>query len=105
MTKVPLELQFWSVHEDQNKDFAGTVAAVREVGHEASELYGNGNLESSKGIEVLLSASLKAVIMHVNIDRLPHDTEAVAAEAEALSCTNVVCPYLPPETFTLVDLC
>lgn len=105
MTKLPLALQFWSVREDQKKDFSGTVSAVREIGYEAAELYGYGNLEADKGIEVLLAADLKALSMHVSIDRLRNDRETVAAEAKALSCMNVVCPYLPPETFNSVDSC
>ncbi len=105
MKNLPLALQFWSVREDQKKDFAGTVAAVREIGYEAAELYGYGNLNAEKGIEVLLEADLKALSMHVSIDRLRKDREAVAAEAKALSSTNVVCPYLPPETFTSVGSC
>ena len=44
MKKLPLALQLWSVREDQKKDFPGTVAAVREIGYEAAELYGYGNL-------------------------------------------------------------
>jgi len=105
MKKLPLALQLWSVREDQKKDFPGTVAAVREIGYEAAELYGYGNLEANKGIEVLLAADLKVLSMHVSIDRLRDDREAVAAEANALSCRNVVCPYLPPETFASADTC
>jgi sugar phosphate isomerase/epimerase len=102
---VPLGIQFWSIREDQKRDFAGAVAAVREIGYEAAELYGYGNLEADKGIEAVQDAGLRVISVHVSIDRLRNDREAVIAESKALGCTNVVCPFLPDDTYGSTENC
>ena len=48
MAKISIGLQLYTVREDCDKDFRGTVKKVAEMGYQGVELAGDGGLSSSE---------------------------------------------------------
>jgi sugar phosphate isomerase/epimerase len=98
--RIPVALQLWSVREDVQKDFAGTVAAVARMGYSGVELAGYGTLDAPRARAALDAAGLKAAGMHVSYPALRADPQAVVGEALALGARHVTCSWWPPAQLT-----
>jgi sugar phosphate isomerase/epimerase len=99
MKKLPIALQLWSLRERQAKDFAATVEAVAKIGYAGVELAGYGNLDA-KGVKAALDqAGLKVAGMHVGIDALRANLNAVINDALLFGTRHVVCPSWPVAQF------
>jgi sugar phosphate isomerase/epimerase len=105
MKKLPVALQLWSLRERQAKDFAATVAAVAKIGYTGVELAGYGNLDA-KGVKAALDqAGLKVAGMHVGIEALRGNLNAVINDALLFGTRHVVCPSWPAGQFTTAAAC
>lgn len=91
----PISLQLWSVRDETQNDFAGTMLKVRAMGFDAVETAGYGNLDAAGAAAAVQAAGLGVSGMHVGEARLRLELEAVIAEAKALGCREVVCPSWP----------
>ncbi len=99
MNTIPIALQLWSVREDLNRDFAGTVAEVAHIGYTGVELAGFGNLTVTEAKSALGSAGLRVAGMHVRFEALRDDPDKAVAEARLLGTRHVIVPWWPPEAF------
>lgn len=94
MGKLPIALQLYTVRDDAAKDYAGTIAAVAQIGYSGVELAGHGGL-SVHALKTLLDDNgLKIAGSHVGIDVLERDIAKVIDENLALGNPNIVVPYL-----------
>lgn len=95
-TKTQIAVQLYTVRDLTDKDFAGAVKQVAEIGYRNVELAGYGSAKDAKTARAALDAAgLKAVSGHYGIDLLTKNIEQVADDAEALGMDMVVCPFLP----------
>lgn len=95
--KLPIAIQLYSVRDDLEGDFEGTVRKIKEFGYDGVELcgfYGKTPLEMK---EFLDSLGLKAVCAHVGIAEMRQDMEKVVADYKAVGCEYVALPWLPEE--------
>jgi len=86
-------------------DFAAAVKAVAEIGYPYVETAGYGNLDAAGAKAAIDAAGLKVSGMHVGIDRLRNDFDAVVAEAESFGTVHITCPGWPKEDYATAAGC
>ncbi len=97
LKKLPIAIQLYSVRDDLERDFEGTIKKIKEFGYDGVELcgfYGKTPLEM-KGF--LDSVGLKAVCAHVGLAEMRADMEKVIADCKAVGCDYIAVPWLPEE--------
>lgn len=95
--KLPIALQLYSVRDDMEKDFEGTVKKVKELGYEGVEfagLFGKSGAEVKKICDEL---DIIPVSAHVPYYDMLENPEAVLADYKEIGCKYVVVPYLTEE--------
>ncbi len=97
MPKLPIGLQLYTLREDMEKDFAGMIRKVADIGYGTVELAGYGGLSVRAVADLLADNHLKVAGSHVALERLETDLSAVIQENLALGNSNIVVPYLPEE--------
>jgi sugar phosphate isomerase/epimerase len=105
MKKIPISLQLWSVHQDTQRDFAGTVAEVARIGYTGVELAGYGNLDAAGAKAAVDAAGLQVSGMHVGFAQLRDDLSGVIDHALLFGTRHVVCPYWPAAQFVSAAAC
>ncbi len=96
MKKFPVALQVYSVRDDMEKDFRGTLARVKALGYDGVEfagLYGNAPADIKAWCQEL---ELVPISAHVPFVDMMNDPELLADYA-AIGCKYVAIPYLTEE--------
>lgn len=96
MATNPIALQMYTLREEAQKDFKGTLRAVAELGYGAVELAGMGGLSAAELRAELDALGLKVSGAHIGLDRLEGQLSEVIDEMKTLGGRYVVCPWLPP---------
>lgn len=92
---MKLGLQLYSVREDLEKDFLGTLKKVKEIGYEGGELAGLYGKTAKEVKEAFKEADLIPISAHVAYqDLIPNIEETVKIYYE-IGCKYIVIPYLP----------
>ena len=65
MNKLPVAVQVYSVREDAERDFAGTMKKIKEIGYDGVELAGLYGLSPAEIKAAIEDAGLEAVSAHV----------------------------------------
>lgn len=97
MWKEKIGLQLYSVRDELQKDFVGTLKQVKAMGYSAVEfagLYGNTPQEVKRICEEIGLIPLSA---HVPFVELIADPEGVVACYKEIGCRYIVIPYLTEE--------
>ena len=97
MKKSNVALQLYSVREEMEKDFFGTMKKVKEMGYSGVEfagLYDHDPLEVKKMCEDL---GLVALSAHVSLNELLGDLEGTLEWYKKVGCSYIVIPYLQEE--------
>lgn len=93
--KLPVGLQLYSVRTDLEKDFYGTLKAVREMGYAGvefyGEYYGNSVLQIKKWCTEL---GLIPFSNHVAFQQMIDNVDQVIAENTILGVQYIVFPYM-----------
>lgn len=99
MTNKPIALQLFSLREESQKDFLGTLAKVAEMGYDGVEFAGYGDLSAKELKKELDRLGLKAASSHVPLTTLEDETELakIISYQHVIGSKNIVCPFLPPE--------
>lgn len=97
MRRIPLSLQMWTIRDVMDADFRAAIEAVAEMGYAGVELAGYGNLNAHEAAAAIRDAGLDVSGMHVIIERLRSDWQAVAEEAALLGTSHITCPYIDPK--------
>lgn len=94
---LPIALQFYSVRDEAEKDFFGTLKKVREMGYDGVEfagLYGHSPEEIKAECEKIGIVPMSA---HVPFDELINDTEKTINDYKTIGCKYIAVPYLTEE--------
>lgn len=94
---LPIGVQVYSIRDDAEQDFAGTMRKVKEMGYDGVELaglYGHAP-EYIKG--VLDAVGLVPISAHVPLVDMMADAEQVASDYEKIGVKFIAVPYLPAE--------
>jgi sugar phosphate isomerase/epimerase len=95
--KPGIALQMYTVRENANVDFIGTIRKVRRIGYSAVELAGYGNLSASSLHLLLDHLGVRAIGAHVGLARLESALDEEVAYNLALGNRELVCPSIPAE--------
>ena len=105
MKNTPIALQMYSLREESENDFIGTLKKVSNMGYDGIEFAGYGGLAADVLKKELDELGLKAASSHVPLTTLEQEQELeeIISYQHVLGCKNIVCPYLPPERRTKED--
>lgn len=94
MKKFPVAVQLYSVRDDMEKDFFGTLRQVKNMGYAGVEFagyYGHGVAEIKSELKKI---GLTPVSAHVALDALTEDTAGAITFHKELGVKYVAVPYL-----------
>lgn len=97
MVHLPIGLQLFSVRDDMEADFKGTLEKVKEMGYDAVEfagLYGNSPAQVKRLCEEI---GLVPVSAHVPFAEMIADPDGVLDAYREIGCEQIVIPYLTEE--------
>lgn len=90
---IPIALQLYTLREETQKDFIGTLEKVAEIGYEGVEFAGYGGLKASELRKTLDKLGLKAAGSHVGIELLKNNLEEVIDYNLEIGNKYIVCPW------------
>lgn len=94
MAKLPISVQLYTVRNLMQKDFAGTIREVANIGYTAVELAGFGQHSASEVKKICSDAGVVISGAHVGIEALEADVNKALDEQAAVGNRNVIVPYL-----------
>lgn len=97
MSKLPVALQLYTVRDQTEKDFVGTVRKVAQMGYNSVEFAGTGGLSAAECKALLDELNLKAVGPHAGIHLLVDDLDAQLDYFAELGAPYITCPFLPEQ--------
>ena len=95
--RLPVAIQFYSVRDESEKDFFGTLQKIKDMGYEGVEfagLYGHSYEEVRDRCKVI---GIVPVSAHVSIDELLSDPEGVIGGYRTIGCDYIAIPWMPEE--------
>ncbi len=88
-------LQMYTVRDEAQKDFAGTLKKVAEMGYPAVQLSGTGDLPSKELRKILDDLGLKVAGAHVSLDALENELDQQMTYYLDVGTIDLVVPALP----------
>ena len=95
--KLPIAIQLYSVRDDMEKDFEGTVKKIKELGYEGVEFAGLFGKSGSEVKALCDDLGLVPVSAHVPYYDMLENPAEVLKDYKDLGCKYVVVPYLTEE--------
>jgi sugar phosphate isomerase/epimerase len=100
MCKKPVAVQMFTLREEAENDFAGTLKKVAEIGFDGVEFAGYGGLTTKEVRSLLDQYGLQAAASHVPLDQLENSLDQVIQDQKVLGSKYIVCPFILPEQRT-----
>lgn len=94
---LPIALQLYSVREDAEKNLAGVLRQVKEMGYDGIELAGLYGHTPAEVKQLAGEAGLEPVSAHVLYSDMMDDPKGVLAGYSELGCRYVAIPYMTEE--------
>lgn len=94
---LPVALQLYSVRDELEADFEGTVRKVKELGYDGVEFAGLYGKSVAEVKQILDDAGLVPVSAHVPLDELVGDAASVVSAYKQIGCEYIAVPYLPED--------
>ncbi|MFJ7725157.1 sugar phosphate isomerase/epimerase family protein [Neobacillus sp. NPDC097160] len=97
MSNIPVAVQMYTLRQECEQDFVGTLKKVAELGFDGVEFAGYGGL-TAKDVKALLEEfGLQAAASHVPLNELENNLGGVIEDQKVLGSKYIVCPYLLPD--------
>lgn len=97
MNQIPMALQMYTLRNEMDKDFTGTLQKVAELGYEGVELAGYGGLSTKELKKTLDQIELQVASSHIPLSDLRNDVARVINDQLELGSSYIACPYLSPD--------
>lgn len=94
---LPIALQLYSVRDDLEEDFTGTLRKVKSLGYDGVEFAGLYEHKPEEIKKILRDIGLIPVSAHVPFTELIEDPEKVIGEYAEIGCKYIAIPYLTEE--------
>lgn len=94
---MKVALQLYSVREELEKDFFGTLEAVKKMGYEGCEFAGFYGHTAEEINAFCKKIDLEPISAHVTYGELVGDIEKTVKMYQTLGCRYIAVPYLPVE--------
>lgn len=91
---LPIGLQLYSVRTEMERDFAGTLKKVAEMGYEGVEFAGLFDRSPAEVKELLAQNGLAPVSAHVPLADMLADMDKVIADYKEIGCRYIAIPYV-----------
>ncbi len=96
----PIAVQLYSLREELDTDFDGTMAKVAEMGYIGVEPY--GGLDAKQVSDTCQKLGLQITSAHLNLP-LGDDQQVVFDSAKTLGIQHIIIPWVTPDTFASLD--
>lgn len=100
MSSIPVSVQLWTLRDEVDRDFVGTLRKVAEIGYAGVEFAGYGAFSAGELRKVLDDLGLKASGSHVGIEALIADLPRQMDYCREIGSEFLICPWLPDEMRT-----
>jgi len=97
MRKIPIALQMYTLRNECEKNFAGTLEKVAELGFQGIEFAGYYGMTSNELKKILDHLGLQAVSSHIPLTSLEDNLTEIIDFQHTIGSKKIVCPYIPPE--------
>lgn len=97
MKTLPVAVQVYSVRDDAERDFSGTMKKIKEMGYDGVELAGLYGMSPDKVKAAVEEAGLVALAAHVPFAELTERMDDVIREYAQVGVKYIVIPYLMEE--------
>ncbi|MBM7579636.1 sugar phosphate isomerase/epimerase family protein [Jeotgalibacillus terrae] len=91
---MKIAVQMYTLRNEAEQDYTGTLKRVAEIGYDGVELAGYGGLTADELKKELDFLGLQAAASHIPLDRLKNDIQSVIEEQKTLNCHHIVCPFI-----------
>ncbi|MDU1845921.1 MAG: sugar phosphate isomerase/epimerase [Niallia nealsonii] len=103
MKNIPIAIQMYTLREECEQDFRGTLQKVASLGFQGVELAGYGGISVAELKELLDELNLQVAASHVPLADLESNLTQVIQDQLVLGSKFLVCPYLLPDKRTEAD--
>ena len=100
MENIPVAVQMYTLREESEKDFIGTLKKVANIGYQGVEFAGYYDMSAKDLKKVMDDLGLMAASSHIPLDTLKEDLSSVIAYQHEIGSTKLVCPFIAPEMRT-----
>lgn len=91
---LPIAVQFYSVRENSEKDFYGTLKKIKEMGYEGVEFAGLYGHSPEEVRDMCKEIGIIPVSAHVSIDEIAENIPQVVKDYKTIGCEYIAIPYL-----------
>lgn len=91
---LPIGLQLYSVRNEMEKDFAGTLKKVADMGYDGVEFAGLFGHDAEEIKKLLAENGLAAVSAHVPLAEMLEDMDKVIETYKTIGCKYIAIPYV-----------
>ncbi len=93
-SELPVGLQLYSVRDDMEKDFKGTLQKVKDMGYDGVEFAGLFEYTPEQVKAMCEEVGLIPVSAHVPLADMIDDIDKVIADYKTIGCEYIVVPYV-----------
>ncbi len=94
---INVGLQLYTVRDECEKDFIGTIRKVTDIGYKGLEFAGYYGMDARELRKIIDDMGAKAVNSHVSILKMENDLDAEIEYANILGMKTITIPALPKE--------
>lgn len=94
MTKLPVGIQLYSVRGALEKDFAGTIKAIADMGYDQVEFAGLYGHSAEEVKAICAEAGVTPISAHVSIGEVLPDVAGVVKTYADIGCKYMVIPWM-----------
>lgn len=94
---LPIAVQFYSVRDEAEKDFFGTLKKIKDMGYDGVEFAGLFDNAPEKIRDYCNEIGLTPVSAHVPLDDMVADTKGTLEAYKTIGCKYVAVPYITEE--------
>lgn len=99
----PIGLQLYSLREELQQDFEGTIRQVADMGYIGVEPWGGMPTDLTEAAALFKSLDLQVFNSHVGFPSDESGQQAMLDVASAFGLSRVAIAFLPPEMFETID--
>ncbi|MCA9438931.1 MAG: sugar phosphate isomerase/epimerase [Candidatus Omnitrophica bacterium] len=97
MPRIPIGIQLYTVRQDLDKDYTGTIRRLAEMGYQGIELANFGQLAATDLKALVDDLAIDVVGCHASLDQMKNDLESVLDYQEAIGNHRLILPHLSEE--------
>ncbi|AJY74381.1 sugar phosphate isomerase/epimerase family protein [Paenibacillus beijingensis] len=97
MRKMGVGIQLYTLRNEMEQDFRGTLRKLAELGYEGVEFAGYGGIPAEEMKSLLQELGLQAIGSHVSLQALQSDLQQEIDYLTTIGAKYMICPYVNQE--------